>query len=79
MLQGGSDFGCDRLLLELLRVLDARAARACACLRELHCARAAPRTAFGGPYSVASIAVSGPPDRTLDRWMPVTQVSVGWR
>ena len=66
LLQGGSDFGCARLLLELLRVLDARAARACACLRELHCTRAAPRTANGGPYSVVSIAVSGPPDRTLD-------------
>ena len=66
LLQGGSALGCARLLLELLRVLDARAARACACLRELHCTRAAPRTANGGPYSVVSIAVSGPPDRTLD-------------
>ena len=76
LLQGGSDFGCARLLLELLRVLDARAARACACPREPHRARAAPRDRFWQHVQCReySCVRASRPDF---RWMPVTQVSVG--
>ena len=76
LLQGGSELDWGRLRLELLRGLDGRAASACACLREPHSARAAPRDRFWRHVQCReySCVRASRPDF---RWMPVTQVSVG--